>query len=134
MSNQAMIYCKLQNRLGAMDRVLSAFTHRGILPTRFVSTHDEKNRAVEMVVTFDCTDSVMLDKLVKFLQKQVYVLETHTLSQDSIPSDGSEAAEQVKTLESGLLSSLGMDVANFATSPSSKAAATLLNQPISTRI
>lgn len=83
MSNQTTVYCRMQNRLGAMDRVMAAFTHRGIIPARLAASHDVQNRAVEMIITFDCADSAMLDKLVKFLQKQVYVLETRTLSHEA---------------------------------------------------
>jgi hypothetical protein len=105
MSSQATIYCKMQNRLGAMDRVLAAFTHRGIIPGRFASSHDEQSRAVELVVTFDCADAKVLDKLVKFLQKQVYVLETkmfaHAFSSEfaakSAP-DGAIHSNKVATL------------------------------------
>ncbi len=89
---QSTLYCKMQNRLGALDRVLAAFTHRGIIPGRFASSHDEKNRAVDLVVTFDCSDTIILQKLVKFLQKQVYVLETKLFSHS--------ASEAVPALES----------------------------------
>jgi hypothetical protein len=92
MSSQAMIYCKMQNRLGALDRVLAAFTHRGIIPGRFASSHDLKNRAVELVVSFDCTDNRVVDKLVKFLQKQVYMLETKRFAYDAIPEFQPESA------------------------------------------
>lgn len=68
------VYCKLQNRLGALDRVLLALTHRGIIPERMVTEKSEAG-ALQVAVTFDCEDARMVEKLVKFLQKQVYVLE-----------------------------------------------------------
>jgi acetolactate synthase regulatory subunit len=69
------IYCKLQNRLGAIDRVIAAFTHRGLLPSHMSMTQDEADRSMEMAISFECDDVKVIEKLVKFLQKQVYVLE-----------------------------------------------------------
>lgn len=83
MSTATIVYCKMQNRLGALDRVLAAFTHRGIIPGRISASHDEQERTLEVAVSFDCSDCRMLDKLVKFLQKQVYVMETRTLSEEA---------------------------------------------------
>ncbi len=83
------LYCLMQNRLGALDRVLNALTHRGILPQRMTSTllserpvtegnEDGQARpALELVVSFHADDEKIVDKLVKFLQKQVYTLEVH---------------------------------------------------------
>lgn len=73
------IYCKLQNRLGALDRVLLALTHRGIVPERFVTAKDEATNTLEVAVTFQCEEGAMVEKLVKFLQKQVYVLEAASM-------------------------------------------------------
>jgi acetolactate synthase small subunit len=83
MSTAKTIYCKLQNRLGALDRVLAAFTHRGIIPGHMSASHDEAERMIEITINFDCADCKVLDKLVKFLQKQVYVMETRTLTHDA---------------------------------------------------
>jgi acetolactate synthase regulatory subunit len=77
------VYCKLQNRLGAIDRVLAAFTHRGILPTRMTTTMDEADRSMEIAISFDGSDPKTVEKLVKFLQKQVYVLETGMFSHET---------------------------------------------------
>ena len=78
------LYCLMQNRLGAMDRVLNALTHRGILPQRMSSTlrqekgqdgKTQEGKALELLISFQGLDEKLLDKLVKFLQKQVYTLE-----------------------------------------------------------
>lgn len=82
-STAKTIYCKLQNRLGALDRVLAAFTHRGIIPGHMSASHDEAERMIEITINFDCADYKVLEKLVKFLQKQVYVMETRTLTHDT---------------------------------------------------
>jgi acetolactate synthase small subunit len=84
MSTATIVYCKMQNRLGALDRVLAAFTHRGIIPGRISASHDEQESTLEIAVSFDASDDKMLDKLVKFLQKQVYVMETRTLSEEAV--------------------------------------------------
>lgn len=70
------LYCSLQNRLGAMDRVLLAFTHRGIIPSQMFVSQNEENNSLELAITFN---SAMgdhdLQKLIKSLQKQIYVLD-----------------------------------------------------------
>ncbi len=66
--------CLMQNRLGALDRVLGALTARGYLPERFMSTLME-NQQLQVVLTFDCESEKALEKLIKVLYKQVYVLE-----------------------------------------------------------
>ncbi len=67
--------CLLQNRLGALDRVLGALTYRGFVPDNFYSTFDQKAGCLQVVVTFECQEESTCQKLVKFLEKQVYVLE-----------------------------------------------------------
>ncbi|WP_303674977.1 hypothetical protein [Vampirovibrio chlorellavorus] len=72
------LYCLTQNRLGALDRVLGALTHRGIIPQRMASALCDNNQ-LEILLTFEAQDEKTIEKLVKFLQKQVYVLKAHTL-------------------------------------------------------
>lgn len=76
--NTTHLYCLMQNRLGAMDRVLGALTHRGILPSRMMTSIQPEN-TLEMVVSFHGEDDKAVEKLVKFLQKQVYSLEVRVL-------------------------------------------------------
>jgi acetolactate synthase small subunit len=76
MNDLTTLECIVQNRLGALDRVLGALTHRGILPTRMETfTRGEAGATMCIRVEFDCDDARMVEKLVKFLEKQVYVLE-----------------------------------------------------------
>ncbi len=98
MSNAKTIYCKLQNRLGALDRVLAAFTHRGIIPGHMSASHDETERMIEITINFDCADCKVLTKLVKFLQKQVYVIETRTLNHDESIDALDENASETKSV------------------------------------
>ena len=113
------IYCKLQNRLGAIDRVISAFTHRGILPMKIRSTMKEAENAIEISVTFSGCDSKTIEKLVKFLQKQVYILESGMFSHDAQATE-SEIAEDVTTaVSSNKVSSLAAAAAASIRTPQS---------------
>lgn len=67
--------CLLQNRIGALERVLEALTYRGFMPEQFMSTLDPKTGCLHVVVTFECEEDKMVEKLIKLLNKQVYVLE-----------------------------------------------------------
>lgn len=94
------LYCLLQNRLGAMDRVLNALTHRGIIPARMVTSANADN-TLEMMVSFESDDAKALEKLVKFLQKQVYVIAAHALDQtasDDVATEASSASPNVTPL------------------------------------
>jgi acetolactate synthase small subunit len=77
--------CLLQNRLGALDRVLGALTHRGFLPEHFVSMFDTANDCLKVMMTFDCEDEKQLEKLMNFLDKQVYVLEVRDMARPESP-------------------------------------------------
>jgi acetolactate synthase small subunit len=81
----------MQSRLGAMDRILGALTHRGFLPKRMVSSLRE-DKTLEMMISFDCDDFKAVEKLVKFLQKQVYVMDAHTLAEENEINPASEAS------------------------------------------
>jgi len=87
------LYCLMQNRLGAMDRVLNALTHRGIIPQRMMSAirHEDGQggKSLEIVVSFHAGDDKIVEKLVKFLQKQVYTLDVHYANEEN---DAPEAA------------------------------------------
>lgn len=74
--------CLMQNRLGALDRLLGTLTHRGFLPESMMSTLDFKNNRIQVVFTFDCGDEKALEKLVKSLHKQVYVIEIRQMFTD----------------------------------------------------
>lgn len=85
------LYCLTQNRLGAMDRVLGALTHRGIIPQRMASALCEGNQ-LEIVLTFQKQDEKNVEKLVKFLQKQVYVLKAHTVQPAAEAKNSADAS------------------------------------------
>jgi acetolactate synthase small subunit len=79
--------CKLQNRIGALDRLLGALTARGFIPERFVSGLDPAGGTMQVVFTFSCPGDKTeadktLEKLIKALYKQVYVLEIQLLMPD----------------------------------------------------
>jgi len=96
------LYCLLQNRLGAMDRVLNAFTLRGWQPEQMVSTVDAKSNSIQLVITFSANDEKAIDLLVKALNKQVYVLQA-----ESVPFEHSESVPDLNaTRIASLLSSV----------------------------
>jgi acetolactate synthase small subunit len=74
------ITCTLQNRLGALDRVLGALTHRGFVPEQLVSTLDPATGRIHLTVSFPCEEEKTVEKLIKFLNNQVTVLEARLLS------------------------------------------------------
>ena len=76
------LYCALQDRLGALDRLLGALTHRGIVPQQIVSSRSEDARVLEVSLTFHIDDDKALQKLVKSLQKQIYVLDVRLLGKE----------------------------------------------------
>lgn len=74
--------CVLQNRLGGLDRVLGALTHRGLLPVNFhAMVQDEATLVVtaQLSLSADSQGEKSAEKLTKFLQKQVYVLTAELL-------------------------------------------------------
>jgi len=89
------LYCLMQNRLGAMDRVLNALTHRGIIPHRMLSAiRNEEgpdgqmaSKTLELVVSFHAGDEKIVEKLVKFLQKQVYTLDIRTVNEEDLTTE-----------------------------------------------
>lgn len=114
------IYCKLQNRLGAIDRVISAFTHRGILPMKIRSTMKEAENAIEISVTFSGCDSKTIEKLVKFLQKQVYILESGMFSHETQAStEYSETSTVEEMPATSKVSPIAVAVAASARTPQS---------------
>ena len=60
-------------QLGALDRVLGALTHRGIIPLSFTATLAADATTLLVEATFPHSDAHALTKLTQFLQKQVQV-------------------------------------------------------------
>jgi acetolactate synthase regulatory subunit len=73
------ITCVLQARIGGLDRVLGAITHRGWIPTHFKSELCTKTDTLSVTMAFHSADCFSVQKLVKFLEKQVYVLTANLL-------------------------------------------------------
>ncbi|MDX2085617.1 MAG: hypothetical protein SFZ03_09540 [Candidatus Melainabacteria bacterium] len=71
--------CTLQYRLGALDRVLGALTHRGYLPEQLVTRLSDGLDRMQLFLTFDCADDKAFEKLMKFMDKQIYVLSVQAL-------------------------------------------------------
>jgi len=63
-----------QNRPGAMNRVLDALSHRGILPHALMSALDPETGYLRLLISFKFDDTRAFEKLVKALQAQVMIL------------------------------------------------------------
>ena len=76
-----ILTCRLQNRLGALDRLLGALTHRGILTESISSQVDTETDSVLVTFVFTLepsstsSDDKEIAKLLKSLEKQIYVLQ-----------------------------------------------------------
>jgi acetolactate synthase regulatory subunit len=79
----------VQAQLGALDRVLGAFTHRGMIPIRFEATLSDDAQTQTVLVTFRCSDEHTVSKLVGFLTKQVQVLSVEHRTVDSLETSAS---------------------------------------------
>lgn len=88
------LQCLVQSRLGGLDRVICAFTHRGIIPAQLFSEKDDSTGVLRVTVSFEGLDARAQEKLVKFLQKQVYVLEAQILEASALvlKAPGAETA------------------------------------------
>lgn len=74
-----MYTCTLQNRLGALDRLLGALTHRGFVPGEFTARLNADGVFLEVLFSFECEEEKTVEKLLKFLDNQVYVVEIRKL-------------------------------------------------------
>jgi|GEM_PF-6204023 len=68
-----------QAKLGAMDRVLGALTHRGIIPEMLMS--ELSGDMLQISTTFAMADDHDMRKLCKFLDRQVYILRVKDASE-----------------------------------------------------
>jgi len=76
---QRKLIVHTQAKLGAMDRVLGALTHRGIIPQQFTCTQVEADiLSIESI--FRCENDHVMHKLCKFLDRQVYILSVEDAS------------------------------------------------------
>lgn len=77
------IRCLVQNRLGALDRVLGALTYRGFIPECLVCAQDAELDCMEFIAVVECLEEKSMEKLVKFLEKQVYVLSVQRFAHET---------------------------------------------------
>lgn len=89
------ITCTLQARMGGLDRVLGAVTHRGWIPTQFQSVLCTKTDTLYVTMAFHSADFFSVQKLVKFLEKQVYVLSASLVPANK-PSDEATLFNAIK--------------------------------------
>lgn len=75
------LVCTMQNKLGALDRVLGMLTHWGFLMERFESRLEPRANYLKVSFTFECPEEKTLEKLMKAIQKQVYVLGVELVSE-----------------------------------------------------
>jgi acetolactate synthase small subunit len=73
--NKHTLRCQIQNRLGAMDRLLGTLTMRGYMPEQLNCTTDAATDTMQVVMTFTTQDDRALEKLVKAMHRQVYVMD-----------------------------------------------------------
>ncbi len=76
---QRHLQIRTQAKLGALDRVLGALTHRGIIPQAFTCTQ-VSDSVLLVETTFACADDHVMLKLCKFLDRQVYILSVEDMS------------------------------------------------------
>jgi acetolactate synthase regulatory subunit len=88
--------CIVQNRLGALDRVLGAFTTRGIVPEKLQTEIADEGQTLQILISFKCDGGdKAFQTLVKYLYKQVTVLQVQWLVD---PQMSMPAEKQVHTL------------------------------------
>lgn len=78
-----VLTCRLQNRLGALDRLLGALTHRGLLTESLSTQVDAGTDSVLVTAQFVCDNDNEITKLLKSLEKQIYVLQVSASSTGS---------------------------------------------------
>jgi len=94
------LYCTLQNRIGALERLLSALSIRGIQPDEMILTLDAEGAKHHLITHFDCADDKMMELLIKALHRQVYVLEAYQTDEAAAKAGNSYVTSLQKVLES----------------------------------
>ncbi|MFM7469415.1 MAG: hypothetical protein ACKO37_07955 [Vampirovibrionales bacterium] len=105
---QKTLSITMQNRTGAVNRVLDALSHRGIQPLAFLCTLSQDRQTVQVLVSFEFEDMAGFNKLVKSIQQQVLTLSVHPVISSREVAQGVETAtrEFLVTSEACTLSSL----------------------------
>jgi acetolactate synthase small subunit len=83
-----------QNRPGAMNRVLDALSHRGILPHALMSALDPETGYLRLLISFKFDDNRGFEKLVKALQAQVMILTVQPMISSREAATLSKAAAE----------------------------------------
>jgi acetolactate synthase small subunit len=86
------LVCLAQNRLGALDRVLGLLTARGYIAERLVASTTNAER-LQIMLTLTVENEKALEKLVKALYKQIYVIEIQMI----MARDEAQKTENVVT-------------------------------------
>lgn len=68
------IYLLVENKLGALEKVISTFTIRGYKIENLIYTQNKNPNLFDIKVSIICTDS-QLEKLIKILHNQINVIE-----------------------------------------------------------
>lgn len=76
------LVCILQNKLGAMDRILGMLTHWGFLPEQMNAHLDPLSGHLETTFVFACEQEKTFHSLIKYIRKQVYVLRVDPMRTD----------------------------------------------------
>ncbi len=88
------LICTTQNRLGALDRILGTLTHWGFLTEKLESQVESDTGYLTVSVTLECNETSVLKKLMKAIQKQVYVLDVSSENLSNIYDFDSAEAEK----------------------------------------
>jgi acetolactate synthase small subunit len=83
-SHRRQLWCQLQERHGALDRLVGALSHRGLSILAMHGEMDAEGQVFTATFEFDCADDHEIEKLIKALEKQITVLQAScvTLGED----------------------------------------------------
>lgn len=84
MADQYELTVSLQQCLGALDRVLGALTHRGLLPQQMQMTADSDAQTMHLSLQVACPDPAVMNKLAQFLAKQITVLSVQCHKKEAL--------------------------------------------------
>lgn len=68
------LYLLIENKFGALERVIGTFTLRGYKIENLVCSQGSDSDLYDLKITLNCTDKD-LEKIVKILHNQIHVLE-----------------------------------------------------------
>lgn len=80
----------LENKFGALERVIGTFTLRGYKIEHLECTQSKVPNLFDLRVSLNCTDKE-LEKIVKILHNQIHVLEIRLMMESSSSKDSDVA-------------------------------------------